>query len=68
MCSIKYRKWEKAVWVLPLYIHSFYCENGGGAMIESVLIQLVWLLFFGLIAVTVVAFALIIILVIILSK
>ena len=46
----------------------FYCENGGGAMIESVLIQLVWLLFFGLVAVTIVAVALIITLVIILSK
>lgn len=40
MYSIKHRKLEKAVWVLPLYIHSFYCENGGGAMIESVLIQI----------------------------
>ena len=59
---------RKASMGLPLYIHSFYCENGGGAMIESVLIQLIWLLFFGFIAVTVVAVALIITLVIILSK
>ena len=45
----------------------FYCENGGGAM-ETLLIQLIYLLFFGLIGVTIIAVALIITLVIILSK
>lgn len=45
----------------------FYCENGGGAM-EILLIQLIWLLFFGIVTVTVIAFALIITLVVILSK
>ena len=55
------------VWVLPLYIRSLCCENGGGAM-EILLIQLIYLLFFGLIGVTIIAVALIITLVIILSK
>ena len=55
------------MWVLPLYIHSLYCENGGGAM-ETLLIHLIYLLFFGLIGVTIIAVALIITLVIILSK
>ena len=45
----------------------FICENGGGAM-ETLLIQLIYLLFFGLIGVTIIAVALIITLVIILSK
>ena len=53
--------------MLPLYIHSSCCENGGGAM-ETLLIQLINLLFFGLIGVTIIAVALIITLVIILSK
>jgi len=55
------------MWVLPLYIHSLYCENGGGAM-ELFLIQLIYLLFYGLVGVTIIAIALIITLVIILSK
>ena len=55
------------MWVLPLYIRSLCCENGGGAM-EILLIQLIYLLFFGLIGVTIIAVALIITLVIILSK
>lgn len=45
----------------------FYCENGGGAM-ETILIQLIYLLFYGLVGVTIIAVALIITLVIILSK
>lgn len=55
------------MWVLPLYIHSLYCENGGGAM-ETVLLQIIFLLFYGLVGVTIIAVALIITLVIILSK
>ena len=46
----------------------FYCKNGGGAMIESILIQIIWLLFYGLISVTIIAFALIITLVVFMSK
>ena len=49
------------------YIHSFYCENGGGAM-ETIVLQTIYLLFFGLVGVTIIAVALIITLVIILSK
>ena len=45
----------------------FYCENGGGAM-ESVLLQMIFLLFLGLVGITIIAVALIITLVIILSK
>ena len=55
------------MWGLPLYIHSLYCENGGDAM-ELFLIQLIYLLFYGLVGVTIIAIALIITLVIILSK
>ena len=43
-------------------------RTGGGVMVEAVLIQLIWLLFFGLVATTIIAFALIITLVILLSK
>lgn len=46
----------------------FYCENGGGAMIEAVLLEIIYLLFFALVGVTIIAFALIITLVIILRK
>ncbi len=53
--------------VLPLYIHSSNCENGGGAM-ELLFIQLLYLLFFGIIGITIIAIALIITLVIILSQ
>jgi len=44
-----------------------YRENGGGAMVEAVLLRIIYLFLFGLIAETIVVFALII-LVIILSK
>ena len=59
---------NKAVWVLPLYIHSFYCENGGGAMINLALLNIINLLLFGIIATTIIAIALTITLVIVLSK
>ena len=52
---------------LPLLIHNLCCELGGGAMIEAVLLEIIYLLSFGLIAETIIVFALII-LVIILSK
>ena len=55
------------MWVIPLYIHSLYCENGGGAM-KTVLLQIIFLLFCRLVGVTIIAVALIITLVIILSK
>ena len=58
---------DKQMWVIPLYIHRFFCENGGGAM-ELMLIQLIYLLFCGLVGVTIIAVALIITIVIILSK
>lgn len=52
---------------LPLLIRSYYCEWGGGAMIEAVLLEIIYLLLFGLVVETIIVFALII-LVIILSK
>lgn len=45
----------------------FYCENGGGAM-ENLLFQIILLLLSSLVGITLIAFALIITLVIILSK
>ena len=42
-------------------------ENGGGAMIEAILLEILYLLLFGLVVETIIVFALII-LVIILSK
>ena len=54
--------------VLPPYIlHSTSVGKRGGAM-ETVLLQIIWLLFFGLITVTIIAIALIIALVVISSK
>ena len=54
--------------VLPPYIlHSISVGKRGGAM-ETVLLQIIWLLFFGLITVTIIAIALIIALVVISSK
>ena len=52
---------------LPLLIHNISCENGSGAMIEAVLLEIIYLLLFGLVVETIIVFALII-LVIILSK
>ena len=52
---------------LPLLFHNINCEIGGGAMIESFLLEIVYLLLFSLIAETIIVFALII-LFIILSK
>ena len=54
--------------VLPPYIlHSSYMRKRGGAM-EILLLQIIKLLFFGLITITIIAIALIIALVVILSK
>ena len=55
------------MWVLPLYIHRFCCENGGGAMIEAVLLEIIYILLFSLVVETIIVFALII-QVVILSK
>ena len=52
---------------LPLLIHNLCCEWGGGAMIEAVLLEIIYLFLFGLVVETIIVFALII-LVIILSK
>ena len=52
---------------LPLLIHNISCENGGGAMIEAVSLEIIYLLLFGLVVETIIVFALIIS-VIILSK
>ena len=53
--------------MLPPYIHSIAVRKRGGAM-EDLLIQLIYLLFFSLVGITIIAIALIIALVIILSK
>lgn len=52
---------------LPLLIHNLCCEREGGAMIEAVLLEIIYLLLFGLVVKTIIVFALII-LIIILSK
>ena len=52
---------------LPLLIHDLCCDWGGGAMIETVLLEIIYLLLFSLVVETIIVFALII-LVIILSK
>lgn len=52
---------------LPLLIHNLCCEWGGGAMIEAILLEMIYLLLFGLVVETIIVFALVI-MVIILSK
>lgn len=52
---------------LPLLIRNLYYENGGGAMIKAVLLEIIYILLFGLVVETIIVFALVI-LVIILSK
>ena len=47
---------------LPLLIHNLCCEWGGGAMIEAVLLEIIYLLLFALVVETIIVFALIIIL------
>ena len=49
------------------FLSTIFRENGGGAMIEAVLLEIIYLLLFALIVETIIVFALII-LVIILSK
>ena len=53
---------------LPPYIISDSLGKRGGAMIEEQVLAIIYLLFFGLVGVTIVAIALIITLVIILSN
>ncbi len=45
---------------LPLLVRSLYCENGGGAMIEAVLLEIIYILLFALLVETIIVFALII--------
>ena len=45
---------------LPLLVHELSRENGGGAMIEAVLLVIIYILLFGLIVETIIVFALII--------
>ena len=52
---------------LPLLIRDLSREWGGGAMIEAILLEIIYLLLFGLVVETIIVFALVI-LVIILSK
>ena len=51
----------------PIHNKGLAFRNGGGAMIEAFLLEIIYLLLFGLVAETICVFALII-LVIILSK
>ncbi len=53
--------------VIATFIHDICRENGGGAMIEAVLLEIIYLLLFALVVETIIVFALII-LGIILSK
>ena len=53
---------------LPLLIRDLCHEWGGGAMIEAVLLEIIYLLLFALVVETIIVFALIIVLGIILSK
>ena len=57
---------DKQMW-FATFIHNYCCENGGGTMIEAVLLEIIYLLLFSLAVETIIVFALII-LVIILSK
>ena len=52
---------------LPLLIHNLCCEWGGGAMIEAILLEIIYLILFSLVVETIIVFALVI-MVIILSK
>ena len=45
---------------LPLLIRNMCYENGGGAMIEAVLLEIIYILLFGLVVETIIVFALII--------
>ncbi len=57
---------NKQMW-FAAKVRNICYENGGGAMIEAVLLEIIYLLLFGLVVETIIVFALII-LVIILSK
>ena len=48
---------------LPLLIYNTCCKNGGGAMIEAVLLEIIYLLVFGLVVETIIVFALIILII-----
>ena len=52
---------------LPLLLHDYCCENEGGAMIETILIKMIYILLFSISIETIIVFALIIF-IIILSK
>lgn len=57
---------DKQMW-LATFNPQLSCERGGGAMIEAILLEIIYLLLFGLVVETIIVFALVI-LVIILSK
>ncbi len=44
---------------LPLLVHNISCENEGGAMIEAVLLAIIYILLFGIVVETIIVFALI---------
>lgn len=56
------------MWFATLHIYSNNCGKRGGAMVELQLLAIIYLLFFGLVGVTIVAITLIIVLTIIISK
>ena len=53
---------------LPPYINSNSWGKRGGAMVETVLLEIIYLLFFGLIGVTIIAITLIIVLTVVSSN
>ena len=57
---------DKQMW-FATFNPQLSCEWGGGAMIEAILLEIIYLLLFGLVVETIIVFALVI-LVIILSK
>ena len=65
--NVPHRKWVQAECVAT-YIHSSSVRKRGGVMVESSLILTTYLLFFGLVFITIINIALIIALAILLSK
>ena len=67
MLDYSSRKWEQADVVCHFTYKGSSFRNGGGAMIEAVLLEIIYLLLFALVVETIIVFALIIF-VIFLSK
>ena len=53
---------------LPSYISSLNCGKRGGAMVEAVLLEIIYLLLFGLVGVTIIAIILTIVLTMVLNN